>query len=318
LFARPDRDRGASGVVVIVGQSLASEQRALDRAALVLSLGGLFGVLLSLVGAWFLSGRALVPIETAFRRQQDFIADASHELRTPLTVLSSVSELLDQHRSEPLDANAEIFDDMRQEIGRLQRLVDDLLTLARSDLEELALAVAPLDLIPLVAEVVQRVTPLARVRQVDVTFAPSASARAPVLLEADPDRLQQVLLILIDNALKYTKSGGSIAVCVERQGSDALLSVRDTGEGIPAEQLPRVFDRFFRGDAARTRASAAGGAGLGLSIAKSLVEAHGGQLTLSSQVGEGTVALVRLPLLTEHAGWFGQLTGRLAQRSGRA
>lgn len=318
LFARPDRDRGANGVVVIVGQSLAPEQRALNRAALGLSLGGLFGVLLSLAGAWFLSGRALVPIETAFRRQQDFIADASHELRTPLTVLRSATELLDQHRSEPLNANGELFDDVRQEIGRLQRLVDDLLTLARSDLDELALAVAPLDLIPLVAEVVQRVSPLARIRDVSVTFASSASARSPLLLEADPDRLQQVLLILIDNALKYTKSGGSITVRVERQGSDALITVRDTGEGIPAEQLSRVFDRFFRGDAARTRASVTGGAGLGLSIAKSLVEAHGGQLTLSSRVGEGTIVMVRFPLLTGNGGWLGQITGRLAHRSGRA
>ena len=318
IFAQPDRERGTGGVVVIVGQSLASEQRALNRAALGLSLGGLFGILLSLVGAWFLSGRALVPIETAFRRQQDFIADASHELRTPLTVLSSATELLDQHRSEPLSVNGELFDDVRQEIGRLQRLVDDLLTLARSDLNELALAVAPLDLLPLVAEVVQRVTPLARVRHVDVTLAPASSAHSPLLLEADPDRLQQVLLILIDNALKHTQPGGSITVRVERQGGEALVEVRDTGEGIPAEQLSRVFDRFFRGDAARTRSSAAGGAGLGLSIAKSLVEAHGGQLTLTSRVGEGTTAVVRLPLLAENAGWFGQITGRLAHRSGRA
>jgi signal transduction histidine kinase len=318
LFARPDRDRGPSGAVVIVGQSLAPEQRALNRAALGLSLGALFGLLLSLAGAWFLSGRALVPIETAFRRQQDFIADASHELRTPLTVLSSATELLDQHRSEPLSVNGELFDDVRHEIGRLQRLVDDLLTLARADLNGLALAVAPLDLIPLVAEVVQRVTPLARVRGVTVTFAPTASVRAPVLLEADPDRLQQVFLILIDNALKYTKPGGSITLRVEHQGGDAFVTVHDTGEGIPAEHLSRVFDRFFRGDVARTRSSAAGGAGLGLSIAKSLVEAQGGQLTLSSQVGEGTVAVVRLPVLRERAGWLGQLTGRLAHRSGRA
>jgi len=317
LFARPDRERGAAGAVVIVGQSLVSEQRALNRAALGLSLGGVFGVLLSLAGAWFLSGRALVPIETAFRRQQDFIADASHELRTPLTVVSSATELLDQHRSEPLNANNELFDDVRQEIGRLQRLVDDLLTLARSDLKELVLAVAPLDLLPLVAEVVQRVMPLARARHVNVTLTPTGSARAPVLLEADPDRLQQVLLILIDNALKHTQSGGSITLRVEHQGGEALVEVRDTGEGIPAEQLSRVFDRFFRGDAARTRSSAAGGAGLGLSIAKSLVEAHGGHLTLSSRVGEGTVAVVRLPVRVESTGWLGQITARLTHRSGR-
>lgn len=319
LFARPDRDQSPAGAVLIVGQSLAPEQRALNRALLGLLLGGGLGLVLSLVGAWFLSGRALVPIETAFRRQQDFIADASHELRTPLTVLGSATDLLEQHRDEPLGANGELFDDVRQEIARLQRLVSDLLTLARSDLNELGLAVAPLDLTPLAAEVVQRVAPLAQVREVGLTFSsPAQSSLQPLLVEADPDRLQQVLLILLDNALKHTPAGGSIAVQVERQGADALIEVRDSGEGIPPEYLPRVFDRFFRADPARARPGGSGGAGLGLAIAKSLVEAHGGQLTLSSRVGVGTVATMRLRLLPAHASRFEQLTGKLARRSGGA
>jgi len=318
LFARPDRDLSSGGSLLIVGQSLAPEQRALNRALLGLMLGGALGLILSLAGAWFLSGRALVPIETAFRRQQDFIADASHELRTPLTVLGSATDLLDQHRSEPLAANGELFDDVRQEISRLQRLVGDLLTLARSDLNELALAVAPLDITTLAADVVQRVVPLALVGGTELTFDADSSSKMALLIEADPDRLQQVLLILIDNALKHTASGGSITVRVDRQGTDALIEVRDTGEGIPEDQLSRVFDRFFRADAARTRTGSEGGAGLGLSIAKSLVEAHGGQLTLSSHVGEGTLASVRLPLLPTHAGWLDQITGRLAHRTGRA
>lgn len=318
LFARPDRDQSPPGSVLIVGQSLAPEQRALNRALLGLLAGGGLGLVLSLAGAWFLSGRALIPIETAFRRQQDFIADASHELRTPLTVLGSATDLLYQHRSEPLEGNSELFDDVRQEIGRLQRLVGDMLTLARSDLNELALAVAPLDITQLTADVVQRVLPLAQVGGIELTFATSSPSQRPLLIEADPDRLQQVILVLIDNALKHTAPGGSIVVQVERQGTDALIEVRDTGEGIPDDQLPRVFDRFFRADVARTRTSAEGGAGLGLSIAKSLVDAHGGQLTLSSRLGEGTVATVRLPLLPAHAGWLDQLTGRLAHRPGRA
>jgi len=318
LFARPDRDQGPNGVVLIVGQSLEPEHRALNRAALGLLLGGGFGLLLSLVGAWFLSGRALVPIETAFRRQQDFIADASHELRTPLTVLRSATDLLDQHRSESLAANSELFDDVRQEIGRLQRLVADLLTLARSDLNELALAVAPLDPTPLVSGLVQRVEPLARIGGVDLSVRVDPSPQPPLLIEADPDRLQQVLLILIDNALKHTASGGSIVLRVERQGNEVHIEVRDTGEGIPADQLPRVFDRFFRGDAARRRAVDGGGAGLGLAIARSIVEAHNGQLMLSSRVGEGTVATVRLPLMPAQTGWLDQCTGRLIHRTGRA
>jgi signal transduction histidine kinase len=317
LFARPDRDQSPPGSLLIVGQSLAPEQRALHRALLGLLAGGGLGLILSFAGAWFLSGRALIPIETAFRRQQDFIADASHELRTPLTVLGSATDLLDQNRSEPLASNGELFDDVRQEIGRLQRLVGDMLTLARSDLNELALAVAPLDITQLTADVVQRVLPLARAGDIELTFATSSLPTRPLLIEADPDRLQQVLLILIDNALKHTPPDGSIAVRVDGQGTDALIEVRDTGEGIPADQLPRVFDRFFRADMARTHTFPEGGAGLGLSIAKSLVDAHGGQLTLSSRVGEGTVATVRLPVLPAHAGWLDQLSGRFARRPGR-
>src|SRR6185437_10944361 len=175
--------------------------------------------------------------------------------------------------SESLAANSELFDDVRQEIGRLQRLAADLLALARSDLNELALAVAPLDPTPLVSGLVQRVEPLARIGGVDLSVRVDPSPQPPLLIEADPDRLQQVLLILIDNALKHTASGGSIVLRVERQGNEVHIEVRDTGEGIPADQLPRVFDRFFRGDAARRRAVDGGGAGLGLAIARSIVEA---------------------------------------------
>lgn len=283
--------RGAPpGTVLVVGQSLAPEEAALTSLLLVLVAGGGVGMLLSLAGAWFLAGRSLVPIEQAFRRQQEFVADASHELRTPLTVLRSATDLLNRHRDEPLAANGELFDDIRTEILRLERLTVDMLTLARSDRGELQLETAEVDLAALASEVCRLTGPLAHERGIALASKPERAAPA---VEADPDRLQQVLLILLDNAIKHTPAGGTVSVLVRRQGSEALLEVVDTGTGIPPEHLPRVFDRFYRADAARSRSR--GGTGLGLPIARTLVEAHGGILTLASTPGAGTRATIRLP-----------------------
>src|SRR5262249_40133454 len=213
------------GGVLYVGQSLDPEQSAMRTLLLVLLGGGGLGLLLSFIGAWILSGRALVPIQQAVRRQQEFVADASHELRTPLTVLRSTTDLLNQHRNRSLESNGELFDDMRAEIARMERLAADLLTLARSDRGELELLVAPLDLSELASDVVRRTVPLAQ--HADVQLATGSAAAAVV--EADPDRIQQVLLILLDNAIKHTPAGGRVTVDVDRDGSHATLRVVDTG-----------------------------------------------------------------------------------------
>lgn len=157
----PGRAGLTPDVVLVVGRSLVSEETALRRVLAGLLVAGGGGTLLSLAGAWFLAGRALVPIEAAFRRQREFVADASHELRTPLTALRAAADLLDRHRDEPLAANGKLFDDLRNELSRLERLAGELLTLARAGLGEFSLAVAPLDLAVLAGEVVRRTVPLA-------------------------------------------------------------------------------------------------------------------------------------------------------------
>jgi two-component system, OmpR family, sensor histidine kinase CiaH len=302
LAALPPRQ--GSPVALAVGESLVPEYDTLRQALLALLAAGGAGVLFSILGGWFLAGRALVPIEEAFRRQQEFVADASHELRTPLTVLRSATDLLNRHRAEPLEANGELFDDVRQEIARLERQAGDLLTLARADLGELGLALGLVDVASLAADVVRRAAPLAQSQSVTLTYQREPE---PVVVEADPDRLQQVLLILLDNALKHTPSGGAVVVAARRQGAEACLEIVDSGEGIDAAHLPRVFDRFYRVDRARSRTD--GGTGLGLAIAKSLVDAHGGQLALGNASGGGTRATVRLRL-AQHAQ---SLTDRLGQ-----
>lgn len=291
LYIRPLAGARVPTGTLIVGQSLIPRDQALHRILLVLLLVGSVGLLLALFGAWFLAGRALVPIQAAFNRQQEFVADAAHELRTPLMSLRAATDLLAQHKAEPLAANSDLFDDVRSELLRLERLAGDLLTLARGDLETLELALGTVDLGALAADVVRKTLPLAQEHDVQLILAPSDTLR---YAEADPDRLQQVLLILLDNALKHTPTGGRITVTVARKGSEARVVIHDTGVGIPPEALPRLFDRFYRAN--RTRARRDGGAGLGLAIARGIIEAHGGQITIASTPGNGTSAIVRLPV----------------------
>ncbi len=317
LYIRPAPVPAGQGrpAFLIVGQSLAAEQATRQRLLLGLLAGGVTGLIISLLGARFLADRALVPIETAFRRQQEFVADASHELRTPLTVLRASADLLAKHRDEPLEQNADLLDDLREEIVLLERLANDLLTLARADLGEHALALAPVDLGPFAAEIARQMTPLAREHGLTLH---AENAGTAVVIEADPDRLRQVLLILIDNAISHTPPGGTVTIATMRHGHEATITVTDTGEGIPPEHLPRLFDRFYRVDRARNRQ--AGGAGLGLPIAKALTELHGGQLGITSTVGVGTTATVRFWLVNEQPTLverLGQLTARVAHRPWR-
>jgi signal transduction histidine kinase len=292
LFVHPLDDDAYVDAVLVSGESLAPERRALHLLLAVLAAGAAGGALLSLGGAWFLAGRALRPIQEAFSRQQQFVADASHELRTPLTVLWSATDLLSQHRDEPLAANAALLDDLRHEISRLERLSGGLLTLARSDRGELELAVAEVDFEHIARDVVRRAAPLAEAR--GITLVCSGS-EGPATVEADPDRVEQVLLILLDNALRHTPRGGNITLTVDQSDGAGMLVVEDTGDGIPEEHLTHVFDRFHRVDASRNRRG--GGAGLGLAIAQALIAAHGGNISLARRAAGGTRVTILLPLL---------------------
>ncbi len=294
LYVRDFQQPAGKKATLIVGQSLAAEREAEHRLLLILLFGGGIGLLLSFGGAAFLADRALVPIHEAFHRQQEFAADASHELRTPLTILRSATDLLDERCDEPLRANRDLLDEARQEIVHMERLTRDLLTLARSDRGELQLALGRVDLGALARDLRSRVSVLARRRGILIEVSDDGSS--PVV-DGDPDRLQQVGLILLDNALKHTPRAGQVRLVVGRHGSEGLLRVEDTGEGIPSEHLARIFERFYRVD--RTRARATGGAGLGLAIAHALVVAHGGRIALGSRPGGGTLASVWLPLATD-------------------
>jgi signal transduction histidine kinase len=223
-------------------------------------------------------------VERALEAQRRFVADASHELRTPLTTIRGNASLLRQFAGVTPEDRAAALAQIGNEAERMSRLVQDLLTLARADAGQ-PLARVPVALAPLVEEVVAQARVLAHGQQLLMDSLP------PIEAPGDPDALRQLALILLDNALKYTPPGGRILVRLEAVGDEARLAVSDTGVGIAAEDLPHIFERFYRADHARQ----AGGAGLGLSIAASIAARHGGALAVTSTPGRGSTFTVRLP-----------------------
>lgn len=224
-------------------------------------------------------------LERLFNAQRRFMADVSHELRTPLTAIRGNVDLLQRMGT----ADPESLRDIRSETERMTRLVGDLLTLAQADAGNLPLDRRPVDLDSLLLEVCREVQVLAR--HVQMTVGDMDQAR----VIGDRDRLKQVILNLVTNALKYTPEGGRVTVGLARVNGWARLTVCDTGVGIPPDELPRIFDRFYRVDKARTRAQ--GGAGLGLSIAQRIAQMHGGRIEAASEgLDKGTTFSVWLPL----------------------
>jgi heavy metal sensor kinase len=227
-------------------------------------------------------------LERSFEEVRRFTADASHELRTPLTAIRTEAEVALARPLDPADCQ-QLLGSILEECDRLTRLSDQLLALAREDARAARREHEPLDLAALVRGVADTMHPLAEARGLRLR----AEADGPVEVHGDGERLREVFYNLLDNAIKYTPEGGEVEVRCGRAGRGAAVTVRDTGLGIPPEHLPRVFDRFYRVDKARSREQ--GGTGLGLSIARSIVTAHGGTITLDSTPGRGTTCTVTLP-----------------------
>lgn len=228
-------------------------------------------------------------LDEAFRRQRQFTADASHELRTPLTAIKGQTEVALQRDRGPEDYR-EVLQAVNSEADRMIRLVGSLLTLARADSGQVPIAQERIDLGQLVSDAADQMRPAAAAKNIalDVRTGPAMP------FASDEDLLLQLVLNLLDNAIKYTPAGGSITAAWAMEGGAAIIRVTDTGPGISAENLPRIFDRFYRIDQSRNQAS--GGSGLGLSISRWIAEAHGGTLTVESAPGRGSTFTARLPL----------------------
>ena len=227
-------------------------------------------------------------LDQSFRQVRQFSADASHELQTPLTILQGELEVALRTPRSP-QAYRESITSALQEIERLATLVEGLLLLARADAGMLRLDLKPIDAAQLLAEVYERMQIVARTRSVALEL----DELEPHLVLGDGERLRRVLLNLVDNAIKYTPAGGRVALSLRRLNDRACLSVRDTGIGLSEAEREQVFQRFYRAGAARDHG--AQGSGLGLCIAMSIVEAHGGTLEVTSREGEGSTFTVCLP-----------------------
>ena len=325
-----DRDGRISGVLE-VGQSQSDVSDTLQALLLIVGIAYPLTLVVASIGGVFLAGRALAPVsrvtrlarrisaedltqrlnlrlpddevgrlartfdemiarlDDAFHRQRQFTADASHELRTPLTVLKGQIDVALQ-RERDVEAYRQVLRAANEEVDRMIRLVGSLFTLARADAGQIPIAREPVNLGDLVASAVEQVRRSAEQKELSLSLQ-----RGPrTILRADEDLLLQLLLNLLDNAIKYSPAAGSVTVGWSADAERVELWVRDTGVGIPTEHVPHIIDRFYRVDKARSRAE--GGAGLGLSICRWIVEAHGGSISVESAPGRGSTFAVTLPI----------------------
>ncbi len=324
--AKPHNVIGAVAMSASLNSILHSQYRL--RTALL--LGVPVSLLIALIGGWALASRALAPVEdlrrtaqaitatdlrrrigltrndelgrlaqtlddmierldTAFREQRQLTADVSHELRTPLSVIQAQTSLALKRERTP-EEYAAVLDSIQEETDRMSRIVSDLLMLARAEAGQETLEHDPVRLDVIARWAVDHIHSRAQHKGVEVKLLAH-----PVMVEGDSDRLRQLSLNLVDNAVKYTDPGGRITVKVAVKAGAAQLEIADTGVGIDAESLPHIFQRFYRADWARARGE---GSGLGLAIVQWIVDAHGGTVTVRSKPGEGSVFTVKLPLHT--------------------
>ncbi len=229
-------------------------------------------------------------LETLDQSRNQFVSNASHELKTPLATMKIMIESLIYQPDMDKELRTEFMSDINSEIDRLSAIVSDLLTLVQMDSENVKLTRENLSIAALVKENAHRLQPIIdqKGQQISLSIGDSCD------IYADKSKLNQVIYNLMENAVKYTQAGGQIKVSLQRQGREARLTVVDNGPGIPKENLPHIFDRFYRVDKARSREK--GGTGLGLSIVHQLVLLHGGEIRVESEEGKGAAFIVELPL----------------------
>ena len=283
---------GRGTYTVQIVQDRTTEQQTLRVILTVLVVGGLLVLIVSFGFGTIYARRALVPIRdsltnqrVALRRQREFAADASHELRTPLTVIRSSVEHLERHRDQPVATVGSALEDIDDEVRHMTAIVEDLLLLARSDSGAVALERVPVDLGDVAADGASAMGKPATDRGVRVEVDPQ-----PAVVAGDPARLRQLVMILVDNAIRHSPIDGRVGVAVRANGSGASLTVEDDGPGIRPEDLPHLFERFYRAPGAP-----GGGTGLGLAIAKWIVDRHGGRIEVANRAEGGARFVVDLP-----------------------
>jgi signal transduction histidine kinase len=276
-----------------VGAAVADVVELEDQYASLIGAFGaaaLVGLVLVAFGGWLLVRKSTAPVERSVETMRRFMADAAHELRTPVAVLRSQAEVALQ-RERDGEAYAQALRRVESEAARLSATIEDLLTLARVDAGERRVARQRVFLDDLALDAASGARALADRRGV----ALEVGAFEEAVLSGDPALVRQLLMIVLDNAVKFTPAGGRVRVGVGAPGGQAEVVVEDSGIGIREDQLPHIFERFYRGDPARARRNGADGAGLGLAIARWIADAHGARIDVKSEPGKGTRMAIRFP-----------------------
>jgi len=287
--ASPGQNSPVGAATIGVLRSLEDVENTLRLLRVDIAAGIAGSVAVSVGAGLFLAGRALIPIRRSWEKQQQFVADASHELRTPAAIVQAQTEMLLRSPAHTIEQESPHIAVILKESKQMSKLLDDLLTLARSDSNQLQIQPSAFALDALLRELAAQFELLADAKGIAV----SADIQEPLSLWGDEGRIRQLLIILLDNALKYTPPSGRIEIAGRYQSQFVYVSVTDNGSGIAKEDLPHVFERFYRGDKVRSRAE--GGTGLGLSIARWIVDAHGGTIRMDSKVDQGTKVEVLFP-----------------------
>lgn len=255
----------------------------------IITVAILAGITMSIVASYILSKKTLVPIADTLKKQMEFVQNASHELRTPLTIIQAKQELLlEEPDAKIIDKSEEIMLTLN-ETKRLTKLTKDLMTLARADENKIKLKKEKTDIDELIEGLAKPYIEMAELAEKKINLNLQYNEEVSI----DASKIYQVLVILLDNAIKYTEKGDTIEILTYSKDGKFTLEVRDTGIGISDEAITHIFDRFYREDKARNRET--GGSGLGLSIASSIVTAHGGTIKVSHNTPKGSIFIVRLP-----------------------
>ncbi|HEQ3528120.1 HAMP domain-containing histidine kinase [Bacillus sp. S70] len=276
------------GEIVQIVRDITAEERMLNTLFLILVIGCSIGSLCAIGIGFFLAGRALVPIQNSWEKQQQFVSDASHELRTPLAVIQSKTDVLFQSPSATIEEKAMDISTISKECRRLSKLVSNLLLLARSDSNQIEMDKKTFELDKLLEEIVAPYKEIASYQEKEMML----KVERGVSFMGDRERIHQMMVILLDNAMKYTNEGGHIQIDCTQTSSSIRIQVKDDGIGVKEEDIPKLFDRFYQGDKARSTSE---GAGLGLSIANWIVEKHYGKISVESKWGDGTCFEVIFP-----------------------
>ena len=282
-------DEGNATQTVYVGKDVTAMYNGMEKATYALAFLGAIALIIATIVGHLLSGKAMIPLRQAYEKQRQFAADASHELRTPLAVVMASAELLQNDPSIKSPFLRQVIDDVRDEVKKMTKLVSDLLVVARSDNKALKLKPQKFNLSALIEQTARLMQPLADQKKIDL----QAEHLPKVEIQADEQKIRQLVLILVDNAVKYTPDGGKVSVRYEStEKVKVRFAVSDTGIGIAKEDQAKVFDRFYRVDKARSREM--GGNGLGLAIAQEIVHLHKGRIWIQSELGKGTTFFVEL------------------------